>query len=732
MQAWNCLFSLALLTTLATIAPAGAAAQSTGTITGTILLDATGDPLHKATVMLVQLRRTTQSDDDGRFSFTQIPPGSYDLVAHTHSLTDERKTVSVTAGGTAVVDFRLKIAAVRQEITVTASGTEETALETFQSVTSVESLELSQKGATSLGDILDGETGVAKRSSGPGSSRPVVRGFDGDRVLIMQDGVRTGTISSQSGDHGEPVDPNSVDKIEVVKGPATLLYGSSAMGGVVNIISSHDQMHQHPHGGLRGYLTGTGGTADSRAGSAGGFEYGAGNWLMWGDGGGQRSGDYASPAGRVSNSQANIKDALGGLGHYGEKFNFTLGYGVSDGDYGIPYNKTEAGAEKVNLKYRKQNLRLNGTAKNLGSYFDQFQLALNYSDWNHIERDAITSETANQFFNKQFIYRGTFEQKQKRNLTGSFGFWGMHRDYKAVGKEAITPPTTQEALAAFALEQLQFKRFRLQFGGRVENNRYSPDGLENRSFTGLSGAAGINVPLWKGGAFVANYSHSYRAPALEELYAYGPHAGNLTWEIGNAKMQRERGDGLDLSLRHQEGKLRAEGNFFYYNLSDYVYLAPTGEIREGLAVANYSQANSRYRGAEGRLDYHVHPSLWLNFGVDAVNAELKASKIPLPRIPPLRGRAGLDWRYKNFSVQPELVLTNRQDRVFSTETETAGFALCNVKATYTVTRQHYLQMFSVNLYNAGDRLYRNHLSFLKDFTPEIGRGLLVSYTIRFF
>jgi len=720
-----------------------------GVIRGVVVLDATGDPLHNATVMVVQLRRSVQSADDGSFRIDKVPPGRYDVVAHMHSFSDVRKSVEVAGGESAQVDFRLRIAPVRQEVTVTASLQEETTLETFQSVATVEALELARRPATSLGDLLERETGVAKRSSGPGTSRPVVRGFDGDRVLILQDGIRSGTISSQSGDHGEPVDSNAIDQVEVVKGPATLLYGSNAIGGVVNMITSHHQIHHHPHEGVRGYLNGAAGSADRRGGGAGGFEIGRNNWLLWADAGGQRSGDYATPGGSVRNSDADIRHLTLGAGHYGPKVFYSGSYGVYDGQYGIPLaaedhsedahsggheNEDEHGA--VSLKYRRHAARFSLGVKNPAQYFDQFQLTLSYTGWNHKERvreeGAAQAATHNQFFNKQFVYRGVFEQKRRGRWTGNLGLWGMRRDYKSVGEESITPPTVQDAFAVFALQQLQLERLRLQFGGRLETNRYRPAGLQQRTFTGFSGAAGVNVPLWRGGAFVTNFSQSYRAPALEELYALGPHAGNLTWEIGDPNLKRERGRGLDVSLRHQSHKFHGEANAFYYSLADYVYLAPTGEIRHGLIEGRYSAADSRYWGAEVRSTYNFVSPLWLKLSFDSVNAELKRSKTPLPRIPPVRGRLGVEYRRGGFSLDPELVLVNRQDRIFPTESETAGYALWNLRASYMIVRQHSLQMFSVNLYNAADRLYRNHLSFVKEFAPELGRGVSFAYTIRFF
>jgi iron complex outermembrane receptor protein len=308
----------------------------------------------------------------------------------------------------------------------------------------------------------------------------------------------------------------------------------------------------------------------------------------------------------------------------------------------------------------------------------------------------------------------------------------MHRDYKTVGEEALAPPTTQNAFAAFVLQNVDFESLRLQFGGRLEHNQYNPTGLADRSFTGFSGSVGLNKRLWANGAVALNYSHAYRAPALEELYNNGPHEGNLTFEIGNPNLSREQNDGVDLSLRHQSNRLHGELNLFYYRINDFIYLAPTGNIEDGLIEAEYLQHNSRFLGGEARLDVGLHPNLWINLGADTVQARLSSAGEFLPRIPPVRGRVGFDARYKNFSFRPELVLSSAQNKIFPTETATAGYGVVNLLASYTIARAHDLHVFSVNLFNAGDNLYRNHLSFIKEFAPEIGRGVRFSYTIQFF
>jgi iron complex outermembrane receptor protein len=234
------------------------------------------------------------------------------------------------------------------------------------------------------------------------------------------------------------------------------------------------------------------------------------------------------------------------------------------------------------------------------------------------------------------------------------------------------------------------------------------------------------------GAFVANYTHSYRAPALEELYNNGPHPGNLTFEVGDPNLKHESGDGVDFSLRHINDRLRAEANFYYYNMTNFVFLAPTGEEEDGLRVANYSQGNTRYRGTELVLNASVHPNLWVDLGLDYVSAELKTTKTPLPRIPPLRGHIGIEGRYRGFSVKPELVMANKQDKVFTNETETPGYTVVNLTAAYTLPARHFSHHFALNAFNLGDRLYFNHVSFIKDLAPEIGRGVRFTYSVRFF
>ena len=755
-------------------------AQQPGAIEGQVVLAETGEALHGASVVLLELNRSTQTDEEGKYRFRGVPPGTYHLIAHVSSaLTDESAAVTVAAGGAATADFQLRLAATHEQITVTASGRTETAFEAIQPVTARNSFQLAEDIAPALGETLANMpgNGITKRSFGPGSERPIIRGFDGDRVLIMQDGIRTGTLSSQSGDHGELINTGALDRIEIVKGPGTLLYGGSAVGGVVNAISRHHEIHEHAHQGLRGYISGTGGAANAFASGSAGFEYGIGRFMIWGGGSGQSSGEYRTPEGRIPDSDTRLYNAYGGFGFYGDKMHLAASVHHDDGLYGVPFaselhghdhgeehegeeHEHEEDLERVELDARRENYRLSWGLRKLGPVIQDFKLRLNYSRWRHEEVEVFHDggrAVGTSFNNDQFICRGVFEQARRGPLTGRFGFWGMNRDYKAAGEEALSPPVSQYALAGFVLEEVDLERVRLQFGARLDHTNFDPalglageqghdhaghdhgeeHGAEppearSRQFTGASASAGANVELWRGGAFVANYTHSYRPPALEELYNFGPHVGNLAFEIGSPLLDAERGNGLDLSLRHRRRRLELAGNFFRYDFSNFIFPFRTGETEGGLMVVRFASADARFTGTEFNSAFGLTGNLVLNLGLDYVTAEEKAAGTPLPRIPPLRGRAGLDWHWKGFEFKPELVLANRQERVHVGEDPTAGYSLVNLKASYTVVRGRLIHQFAVNSFNLGDTLYRNHSSFIKHLAPEIGRGVRFTYRLRFF
>jgi iron complex outermembrane receptor protein len=718
-------------------------AQTGGTIRGSVTTETDGSALTGASVQIVQLRRTTNTNENGAYEFTNIAPGNYTILVHTEGFSDRTRNVALVGNAVATVDFALSLAGVNEQVTVTATGQQQSVFESFQSVNSVSQLRIREQASTSIGEVLEREAGVGKRSFGTGSARPVVRGFDGDRVLITQDGVRTGSLGSQSGDHGEPIDVLNLERLEVVKGPATLLYGSNAIGGVVNAVTSDENTS---HTGLRGFFSGLGGTVNSQAGANGNIEYGYKKFLFNVGASAQREDDYHTPLGVVPNSASRYWNTVGKVGYFGDKGFLQAGFDYDKRRYGIPFagffeSGGESNDENIDIRARTRNLRFRGGLHDLNSPITAMNFAVNHSDYQHQELEE--EEVGTVFDNDTFSYRSTFEQKPFNKLTGRFGFEGFRRSYLTTGEESLVEGRVrQNNFAVFALEELGFKRVAFQFGGRVERNSYdtASANLLDRSFTGFSGAAGVRFRLWEGASFVTNFNSSYRAPALEELYNNGAHVGTISFEIGNENLRRERSNGVEFSFEQNTKRLRFDGGFFYYRINDFIYQALEDEdadgvpdIEDNLSVRRYLQDDSRFIGADVSVNFDINKYVGAFFVGDIVNAKL-TNGTPLPRITPARARIGLDLKYKGLSVRPETMFVARKSRgdIFPLETPTAGYGLFNVNASYTYGTEHYAHIFSLSANNLTDKLYFNHLSYIKDLAPEPGRGIRASYTFRFF
>ena len=742
---------LAVVALFLVVAPANLVfAQPTGgTISGKVLLEGTSAPLHGAEVIVVGARRTATTREDGTFEITNVPIGTYQVLAQREHFSAARQSVTVVAGTTATIEFKLSVDAVHEEVTVTASASgAATTFEAFSAITSLDAVELAKNPGGTVADALASTPGVAKRSFGPGNARPVIRGFDGDRVLIMQDGVRTGDLSSQSGDHGVSIDPAGLQRLEVVRGPATLLYGSNAIGGVVNAITPQDAFRSSPFSGMLGGVTLEAGSADESLGANGSVQIGRGGWTAWAGGGSRRSGDYTTPSTTIANSASRLQSGRAGFGRTGAKGFFSLGGSIEDSRFGVPFAglfEGEPDAE-IDIDSRRRDVRLDVGARHLsGSFLDAAKLTVGYTDYAHTELEVEdgAESVGTAFSNDTLTVRTELEQKRRGRITGRLGAELFRREFAAVGAEALAPAVTLSSLAAFVYEEAAFDRFRLQFGVRAERNSYAveprPAGapaeapaVRDRSFSALSGSLGLHANIGTHGAFVVNLSGASRAPALEELYNFGPHIGNLAFEIGNPDLSVERTLGVDISLRSRAERAQGELNVFAYNISNFVFLDFTGEEEDGLRVANYIQADSRFVGMEASGEFQAHPLLHLHAGASYVRATLTGTNQPLPRIPAFSARLGVEVPWKRLTLTPEVVLTADQNRVFGAETATAGSTVVNVGATYLIAGGHATHTFSLKAYNLTNEDYRLHNSLLKDLAAEIGRGAKLTYTIRFF
>jgi len=740
-------------------------AQEVGVIRGTVTFGDAAEPAHGATVLVVGPSLVTLTEEDGTFEIAGVLSGSHEVIAQREHLSAERQTVVVAPGADVTVNFTLAWSTVHEELTVTATASgHTTAFEAFNAISTLDSFELISNPQPTLGDALEHEPGVAKRSYGPGSSRPIIRGFDGDRVLIMEDGIRTGDLGSQSGDHGVTIDPNGLERVEIVRGPATLLYGSNAVGGVVNAITPHESYLNSMTDGARGQVSADTGSADQQAGTNASMQYTDGNAILWLGGGTRATDDYGTPEGTIENSASELHTARAGIGYFGDHLFASGGFTAENSLFGVPFvgtlpgeaeSDSAAGPDtldddvRVELDSRRRVGRFDIGMRNLNrTVVDGVRLTFNVVDWQHneIEAEGYSKDLGTAFDNRTYVLRAEIDQRQTARLAGKFGFWTQTRNFVAVGGEALAPPTDQTSLAAFVYEELELGRYRVQLGGRIERNGYTvaprdaspvePSGptapdVRDRDFNGSSLSAGFQANLGGNAAFVTNVTRSHRAPALEELYNFGPHVGNLMFEVGNPDLGSETTLGLDVSLRYQSARAKSSFNAYVYDIDDFVFASVTGAVAERLRVAEFRQADGRFAGFDADASVRVGDAAWVNVGVGFVDAELETGEA-LPRIPPLRGRVSVDLPYRGVTVTPELLVAARQNQVFRGESDTSGYSVFNLKASYVLARPHLAHIVSVRGYNLTNKLYRNHTSFIKDFAPEIGRGVTLGYSVRFF
>lgn len=313
--------------------------------------------------------------------------------------------------------------------------------------------------------------------------------------------------------------------------------------------------------------------------------------------------------------------------------------------------------------------------------------------------------------------------------------WGNTRAFEAIGEEALAPPIDQTGLAAFFYEEVIWPHVTFQFGGRVERADFEPvEDRPSRDFTNFSGSVGLLVrPAAANDKVTLAFSvaRAARNPSLEELYFDGPHPGNFAVEIGNPDLESERAVGFDVSLRWRAARASGEVTYFRNDISDYIFRNPTGEFEEDFPVVEFIAADSVLQGLEAHTDVELGGGVSAELGLDYVRGELKDAGEPLPRIPPFRARGGLRYQRNAFQAGGELVGVARQDRVFGEETETAGYGLLKLFASYSFGSGRVLNTITARLDNAADQLYRNHLSLIKDFVHEMGRNFKVVYRLSF-
>lgn len=643
----------------------------------------------------------------------------------------------------------------------------------FVPVTVVPESEIRRNGGGTLGDQLNNLPGVTSSSFAPGgASRPIIRGLDNTRVRMQENGIGAQDVSDLSEDHAVPIDPLAAERIEVIRGPAALRFGSQAIGGVVNVTNERIPTRLGPPG-INGMATGSLSSVDNGIDSAMRVRGSSGQWAYSADVFGRNAGDYATPQGRQANSFARTFG-----GSFGASYFFDQGYiGAAISQfrslYGIP--GIESAANRTRIDMIQTRLTSKGEIRFDGQVVDTIRFWLGGTLYRHNEQalDAGQFQTAATFRNQEIEGRVETAFRPLATPLGTLNsVFGVQFGAARLGTSGeaggLLAPANSRTVAAFLFNELELTRTtRLQASARIEQARvagtaaafpgtYDPLGglpVEFgavRNFTPMSGSIGLLQEL--GGGWVASLTGNYveRAPRAQELYSKGPHDASGTFEIGDPNLTKEKAQTIELGLRRSQGSWRAEATAFYTRYNGFIYKRLTGltcgddfascgsgggtELRQVV----FTQQDATFYGAELRGQVDLGEIAGGTFGVegqyDFVRARF-ADGTNVPRIPPHRLGGGLFWRDANWFARVTLLHAFAQNQTATAETPTPGYNLLNAEISYRMALKPGSGAESLTFGLVGTNLLdadiRNHVSFKKDEVLMPGRGVRFFTTVRF-
>ncbi len=628
--------------------------------------------------------------------------------------------------------------------------------------------ELDARKAGTLGQTLEREAGVQSSFFGAGVGRPIIRGQEGARVQTLSGGMSSADVSTVSADHAVSIEPFLADQIEVLRGPAVLLYGSGAIAGAVNVVDG--RIPSEPVGApLKGRAEAR--FNDNDDGKTGALRLDgdiAGTGLSWHlDGFRRDTHDYAIPGyafhahlieedlaeggsldefvkGKVPNSALETQGAGAGLSWFGERGWLGASLSRYESDYGIPPGAhaheeaapadllpaAEAG-DAVRIGLRQNRFDVKGGLRDVGA-FRELNLRFSNNAYTHTEFEGGTVGT--RFDNRARETRLEAVQDTWRGWNGAVGVQYGTRDFQAEGDEAFVPASRSRDAGLFVLQEREFGAFKLELGARHDRVRIASEVAPERTFSANSMALGGIWKLGEAWHLSLNLDRAQRAPTPEELLSDGPHVATGTYEIGDAALDTETARNIDLGLHLHSGRFEGKLSLYRNRYDGYIYLRGIGAEIDGLPAARWSQGDAEFRGweAEATVDLVENASgLWtLRTSADRVQAELDGGA-KLPRIAPARVGAELLWERQGWSARFGGMRVSAQNDVAAGEEPTAGYTLVNANVTYHWDQGDTGYEVFLDGRNLADAEARAHTSFLKEIAPLPGRALTAGFRVFF-
>jgi len=675
-----------------------------------------------------------------------------------------------------------------EEVIVQATPLDRDLMELSQSVTVLAGEDLRREVSNNIGETLTRQAGMANASFGQNVGRPVIRGFQGQRVGMLLNNMSASDASAVSQDHAVSMEPFLADQVEILRGPATLLYGSGSIGGVVNIVS-HTIPQEIPENGFKGRVLGQVDSAADQRFAAGRLDLGGSSFAFHADGFYRRTDDYEIPgraelypedeheeehdeneeetgAGILENSFLDNEGGSLGASWIGDRWRAGLSWTTYNSDYGIPgahhhhedeghegdddeHDEEEEELVTVGLKSRRWDAEVVGTDPFSG--FEQFKFRFANTDYTHTEFEG--DEIGTVFDSETDDFRLELRHKPWGRSSGAFGLQYTEVNFSAEGDEAFVPPSNTETGAFFWVESIEFDAWKLDLGLRYEDidvtalellshphhdeeeEEDHEEGSAQRSFNPFSISAGAIWHVTDSGHLTFNISRAERAPTAQELYSYGPHIASQTFEVGDSQLRKESNTHIEVGYRIHGERLSASFVLYADWFDDFIYQQNTGEEEDDLPVRLWDQQNADFVGAEVEVRYdmgHYDSGHWWIFGLfDTVYGELDDGQ-NVPLMPPTRVGLGLDWHYGDWTANVTWIHADDHSEVADYETQTPGYNLVNADLTWNLPMAEHstweLFLRGRNLLNED---IRNSTSYLKDQAPQIGRNVVLGLRAAF-
>jgi iron complex outermembrane recepter protein len=736
--------ALALVMGLTAGAWASPAVVATGDDTGGVVsgrvVDSGGEPVSGAQVVVVATGRGAWADRDGRFRLRDVPAGRHRIEVTMIGYAPGRVEVEVSAGrSTSGVEIVLTSTALSLPgLQVTATPTGRDPLSVAQATTELSGRALERSLGSSLAHTLASEPGMAVRYNGPGVSMPVLRGLTGDRILVLQDGQRVSDLSGAD-DHALTLDPLAAQRIEVVRGPASLLYGTNALGGVVNVISS-DILFTAPTQAQWSAALQSESAFPGAAGSIRGLVPVDERWAVTFRGAARSTGDVRignDPVlgDRLSNTTNRTTTAATGLTYSGSRVTGGVTVQHNGVEHGVPMPPEEEEA----LLIRGQRLQASGRMDVLldSRLFTMARVHAMASDYSHDE--LADGELEMSWGLRTQSADVLVRQRELGPLAeGAWGVTGLFRQYAATGVGQLTAPADARTAGVFTFQELApfAAGPRLQLGARVDGYRIASKDDPKfgpgvaRSFTAFSGSAGVSVPLGAGTAVSVHAARSFRAPTVEELFSDAYHMGTASYELGDPTLEPEFAHGLDAVVRVHRERVTVEVSAYGNRIRNYIGFEERGDTTingSTWPILAYAQDDAAFLGAEGRVDWAAGRNLVLGVTGDVVRAAL-SDGTPVPFMPPARVGGSARWEDRAFSAGAGVRHAFSQDRVgLEDESPTAAYTLIDADVGIRRVVGGRVHSLVLRVENLTDALYRDSASRVKDFAPNPGRNIGVLY-----